>query len=222
MTNHIAGPQQVVSDEYRALDYLDKYAEMFRERYRHRRLLQRTIAGFCILFKRTLAERIGLFDESFGSGDLGTEDFCLRAALEGYKNYVAGDVFVHRFEDRNSIGNQPDDGSIKFGDRKNLENKWVLSIQNPLGKKLAVMRATEKAAELHCKGRSDRAAGVLIDCIKVAPEAEEIYFELGRIFLESKRFAEALGVHESMPESAKVALKGLEGAGIQQEAGVGP
>lgn len=217
MSNHIAGPQLVVADEYRSVDYLDKYAERFRERYRHRRISHRTISGFCMLFRRTMAEKMGLFDESFGTVALGAEDFCLRAALAGYRNYIAGDVFVHRFEDRNSIGNQPDDGSINTGNRKILENKWVLSTQDPLGKKLAALRATEKAAELHCKGMSDKAAEVLIDCIKIAPEAKEIYFELGRIFLELKRFAEALGVHESMPESAKDELKGLECAGYGKE-----
>lgn len=217
MTNHIAGPQKVVSDEYRALDYLDKYAEKFRERYRHRRILQRTIAGFCVLFKRTLAEKIGLFDESFGSGDLGAEDFCLRAVLEGYRNYIAGDVFVHRFEDRNSIGNQPDDGSIKSGNRKILEKKWVLSTQNPLGKKLAVLRATEVATDLYQKGLIDKAVEALIDCIKISPDAKEIYYELAQIFLESKRFAEAFEVVETMPDSAKEELKGLECAGFSKE-----
>jgi|GEM_PF-893490 len=217
MTNHIAGPQKVVSDEYRSVDYLDKYAGEFRERYRHRRILQRTIAGFFILFKRTLAEKIGLFDEGFGSGDLGAEDFCLRAALEGYKNYVAGDVFVHPFADRNSIGDHPDDGSIKSGNRKILENKWVLSTQNPLGKKLAVLRATEVATDLYHKGLTDRAVEALIDCIKISPDAKEIYYELANIFIESKRFAEAFEVVETTPESAKDELKGLECAGYGKE-----
>jgi len=100
MTNSISGPQQVSSNEYRSVSDLNKYAAEFRKRYHHRRIPLRRIVGFCMLFKRALPEQIGMLDESFGTGNFEDDDFCLRAALAGYTNYVAGDVFIHHYGSR--------------------------------------------------------------------------------------------------------------------------
>ena len=217
MTNKISGPQQVVDDTYRSLDYLETYARKFRETYRHRRIPLRRIVGFCLLFTRELVDRIGPLDESFGTGNFEDDDFCLRAALEGYRNFIAGDVFIHHFGSVSFVGNQIDYCSTMTGNRKIIERKWTLRAQNPLGKKLAVVTATEAAAELCQKGLGDKAAEMLIDCIKTAPDASKIYFELARMLIESKRCAEAWEVVESMPEPARDALKGLELAGYSKE-----
>ncbi len=217
MTNRCRGPQQVVDENYRTADYLEKYTAAFRDRYRYRRIPSRNLDDFCLLFRRNLVETIGLFDERFVSADLGVEDFCLRAALEGHKNYIAGDVFVHHFHSRHAMGLKMNESPVQKNNRHELEQKWVLNIQNPLGKKLAVLRATEVAADLYCQGLTDRAVEALIDCIKVAPEAEEIYYTLARIFIETKKFSEALEVFESMPESVRENLQGMACAGYGKE-----
>ncbi|MBA4389330.1 MAG: hypothetical protein C0399_00105 [Syntrophus sp. (in: bacteria)] len=217
LTNNISGPQQIVSDEYRSVDYLDKYAAQFRKKHRHRRIPLRRIVGFCMLFKRALAEQIGMLDESFGTGNFEDDDFCLRAALKGYRNLVAGDVFIHHYGSRSFIGNKIDYSASISGNRKIIEEKWTLSTLSPEGKKLAALKATELADDLNQKGKTDQAIGMLIDGIKITPEAKEIYYALARIFVESKRFAEALEVVESMPESAREELKGLEYAGYAKE-----
>ncbi len=81
------------------------------------------------------------------------EDFCLRAALEGYKNYIAGDVFIHHFGSRSFIGNKIDYSATMSGNRKIIEKKWTLSTASPEGKKLAVLKATELADDLYQKGK---------------------------------------------------------------------
>ena len=217
MTNNISGPQQVLSDEYRSVDDLDKYAAKFREQHRHRRISLRRIVGFCMLFKCTFVERIGMLDENFGTGNFEDDDFCLRASLAGYKNYVAGDVFIHHFGSRSFIGNKIDYSATLSENRKIIEKKWTLSLSSPEGKKLAVLQATELAEGLSQKGRTDQAVEVLINCIKLTPDAREIYDELARILIESKRFSEAWEVIESMPEAAKIELKGLEHAGYVKD-----
>jgi GT2 family glycosyltransferase/cytochrome c-type biogenesis protein CcmH/NrfG len=206
MTNNNSGLQQVTDDSYRSVDYLDKYAANYKEQYHQRRIPYQNIAGFCMLFKRALTEKIGLLDERFGTGHFEDEDFCLRASLEDYRNYIVGDVFIHHHGGKGSPG-----------DRIILEEKWTLNITSPEGKKLAVLKSTELADELYQKGKIDQAAEALINCIKFTPEAKEIYYELARIFIESKRFAEALEVVESMPEAAREELKGLEYAGYAKE-----
>ncbi|MHB9099690.1 MAG: glycosyltransferase, partial [Syntrophales bacterium] len=217
MTNNISGVQQVVSDEYRSVEYLDKYAGQFREKHRHRRIPLRRIVGFCMLFTRALAQQIGLLDESFGTGNFEDDDFCLRAALAGHRNYIAGDVFIHHYGSRSFIGNKIDYGTAMSGNRKIIEKKWTLNSQSEAGKKLAVLKTTELADDLYQKGMADQAVGALIECIKLTPDAKGIYYELARIFLESKKFSEAWEVIESMPETARNELKGLECAGYAKQ-----
>jgi GT2 family glycosyltransferase/SAM-dependent methyltransferase/predicted Zn-dependent protease len=217
MTNNISGPQQAVSDEYRSMDYLERYAAKYREQYRHRRIPLRRIVGFCMLFKRTLTEQIGMLDESFGTGNFEDDDFCLRAVLAGYRNYVAGDVFIHHFGSRSFIGNKIDYGTSISSNRKIIEQKWTLSTQTTEGRRLAVLNATELANDLYQKGKMDQAIEALIDCIKIAPNAQEIYDELTLIFIETRRFAEALEVIESMPGEVRESLNGLQYAGYIKE-----
>ena len=73
-----------------------------------------------MLFKHDLVERIGLLDESFGSGNFEDDDFCLRAALEGYRNLFAGDVFIHHYGSRSFIGNKIDFNSAMARNKKSL------------------------------------------------------------------------------------------------------
>ena len=199
MTNSAAGLQQVSDASCQSLDYLDKYAAKFKERFHHRRIPQRNIAGFCMMFKRALAENVGLLDEGFGETRFENEDFCLRAAMADYQNYIAGDVFIHHSGD-----------GLSQTDRAIIQKKWTLSLSLPEGKKLAVIKTMEFAEELYSKGKTDQAVETLISCIKLLPDAKEIYYALTRIFIESKRFSEAWEVVESMPENAVHDLSGLE------------
>lgn len=217
MTNNISGLQQIIDDEYRTVDYLDKYAAKFREQHRHRRIPLRRIVGFCMLFKKSLTEKIGLLDESFGTGNFEDDDFCLRAALEGYKNYIAGDVFIHHFGSRSFIGNKIDYSAAMSGNRKIIDKKWTLSAQSKEGKKLASLRAVELAYEFYQQGKIDQAIETLVNCIKLTPDAKEIYYALVRMFIEIKRFDDAQEVIGTMSESVKSELTALEYAGYVKE-----
>ena len=44
------------------------------------------LVGFCLLFRRTLMDQIGLLDERFGIGCYEDDDFCRRALDAGYSN----------------------------------------------------------------------------------------------------------------------------------------
>jgi GT2 family glycosyltransferase/Tfp pilus assembly protein PilF len=206
MTNNAEGQQKVLDATYLSVDFLDKYAAKFKEQYRHRRISCRNLAGFCLLFKRALVEKIGLLDERFDTGSFEDEDFCLRSELDAYHNYIAGDVFVHYTGKKESPA-----------DRTILQGKWTLSLASPEGRKLAVLKTTELAADFYSKGNTDQAIEALINCIKLTPDAKEIYYELTRIFIESKRYSEAWEVIGTMPDAAKNELKGLEYAGYTKE-----
>lgn len=217
MTNRISGPQQIDDPAYRSEADLDVYAAAFRMRYRRRRLPFGRIVGFCMLFKRSLAEKIGGFDESFGTGNYEDDDFCLRAMLEGFQNYIAGDVFIHHYRSISFIGNNIDYRSTISGNRGLLAKKWTLNTAAPEGRKLAVLKAVESAEKIYERGDIEKAVEALVDCIKITPDSAKIYMELARIFIESKRFGEAWAALEAMPESAKEDMKSLEYAGYAKE-----
>lgn len=217
MTNNISGIQQVNDGEYGSVDYLNKCATKFRERYRHRRIPLRRIVGFCMLFRRSLVETIGFLDESFGTGNFEDDDFCLRAELAGYKNYLAGQVFIHHYGSRSFIGNRIDFGAAMTGNRKIIDEKWTLSTSTEEGKVLFLLRTTETANEFYQKGDTDQAIEALVNCIKLTPDAKEIYHALMRMFIEIKRFGEAWAVMETLPEAAKGEPETLEHAAYIKE-----
>lgn len=57
-----------------------------------------TALGFCMLIKRKVIERIGIFDEVFDMGNFEDTDFCLRAKREGFKIVRAAGSYVYHRE----------------------------------------------------------------------------------------------------------------------------
>jgi GT2 family glycosyltransferase/2-polyprenyl-3-methyl-5-hydroxy-6-metoxy-1,4-benzoquinol methylase len=218
MTNNISGPQQVISSEYRSVDYLDEYAAQFRQKNRHRRIPLRRIVGFCMLFRRILAEKIGLLDESFGSGNFEDDDYCYRTALAGYQNIIAGDVFIHHYGSRSFIGNKIHYAASLSGNRRKFDEKWSgISAASELGKKLIVLNAVEQALRLYEMGELDKAVEKLVDAIKHAPGDVRIYYCFAEIFIEAKKYQEALGTIQSIPEAMKNSVKTLVLTGYCKE-----
>lgn len=206
MTNEAANRQRLSRESDFSAHHFESFASNYHSRYRHRRIYSRNLSGFCLLFKRTLIERIGLPDERFNTTGFDDEDFCWRTTLADYRNVIAGDVVVCR---------EPQ--GKPASDRKEIDLKWTLGMATPEGKKLAVLKATELANAYNAKGQMDQAVEALINCIKYAPDNRDIYFELTRLFIEAKKFPEARDVVASMPETAKNDLKGLECAGYAKE-----
>ena len=55
-----------------------------------------TAVGFCMCIRRACLDQVGLFDaQRFGRGYGEENDFCMRAASAGWRNVLAGDVFVY-------------------------------------------------------------------------------------------------------------------------------
>lgn len=67
-----------------------------------------TTVGFCMYIKRVVLDAIGLFDEeTFGRGYGEENDFCMRAAVAGWRHILACDVFVYHA------------GAVSFADESN-------------------------------------------------------------------------------------------------------
>jgi GT2 family glycosyltransferase/Tfp pilus assembly protein PilF len=222
MSLRASGIQQVAEEDYRSSNHLDNIATAFKEKYRHRRIAVRDIDNFCLLFRRKLVEDIGLMDESLGHGSVMAYDFCLRAALEGYKNYIAGDVYVHCGGDTGSSTGDKVDAAVA-----GKEFKWQPEEGGDQRDKLAALKAIDAANELFRKGMLNEAADVLIERIKASPELKGPYHELARMLIESGMFSDAFHVIQHMPEEMKKDLKSMEytgyikeGLGLYGEAGM--
>jgi glycosyltransferase involved in cell wall biosynthesis len=225
MTNNISGLQKVVNADYGDTDHLEGYAKAFREKNRYRRISARRIVGFCMLFRRELVEKIGLLDETFGSGNYEDDDFCLRASLEGYKNLIAGDVFVHHYGSRSFIGNRIDYNSSLAANRKKFNEKWNgLETQSPLGKKALALKAMEKADELNQRGQKDEAVNMLVGGIKLFPNDTGFYYALSEMLMDLKKYKDALDILNEIPpdsnDTQKLSLTGYckEGMELYEEA----
>ncbi|MBI5634139.1 MAG: glycosyltransferase [Nitrospirae bacterium] len=219
MTNNISGTQQIVSSEYRSVDHLAEYAAQFRQKNRHRRIPLRRIVGFCMLFRRGLAEKIGLLDESFGSGNFEDDDYCLRSALECCRNLIAADVFMHHFGSVSFKGNKIPYASSMGNNKKIFDRKWRnIPARSDFGKKLAVLNAVEQADELYQKQLVDKAISALIEGIKYFPDAKQIYYKLAEILIDSRLFNDALEALAAMSdnEPRRLALIGYCSEGLDQ------
>ena len=96
VSNQVSGKQQV-GLVYSALDQLDGAAwEWGREHHQQQHDTDRLV-GFCLLVKREVIDRIGVFDDRFGVGNFEDDDFCRRALQAGYRAVIARDSFVHHF-----------------------------------------------------------------------------------------------------------------------------
>ncbi|OGW54432.1 MAG: hypothetical protein A2Y81_01970 [Nitrospirae bacterium RBG_13_43_8] len=186
--NNITGNQKVEDTGYQSIADLNAFAQSFRERNRHRRVSSMRIAGFCMLFRRELVEKIGLLDETFRTGNFEDDDFCLRAAMEGYKNFIAGDIFIHHY------------GSKSFrGNRKIFKEKWSgIERKSSLGAKVLVLSALEDADSRNQKGNVDMAVEALLERIRRTPTEKRLYYALSEILIDAKQFKDAYGILKEM------------------------
>jgi GT2 family glycosyltransferase/Flp pilus assembly protein TadD len=199
MTNNISGIQKVPEVPYNSVEYLAEFAKSFKERNMHRRIPVRRIVGFCMLFRRELVEKIGLLDETFGTGNFEDDDFCLRAALEGYKNFIAGDIFIHHYGSMSFRGNRIDYSSAMTGNRKIFNEKWSgIERKSSLGVKVLVLSALEDADLRNQKGNVDMAVDALLEEVRHAPTAKRLYYALSEILIDEKQFKNAYEILKEM------------------------
>jgi O-antigen biosynthesis protein len=97
-------------------------SEHFRKKNRGKVVEVARLIGFCMVFRRSLVDRIGLLDERFWPGNFEDDDYCRRSIAAGFRNVVACDVFVHHYGGRSFEG--MDYEKIVSTNRKLYEEKW--------------------------------------------------------------------------------------------------
>lgn len=221
MTNNISGVQRLVTVGYERLEDLPAFAASYRERFRHRRIAQRRIVGFCMLFRRRLVEEIGLLDEQFGSGNFEDDDYCVRAALAGYTNMIAGDVFIHHYGSVSFQANQLDYSAAIQGNGALFRKKWSRPLAGAEALAAQVLKVLEKAELLHQRQEfSALIETVVQEGIRYAHDELRLYYALARYLLDGGRCAEAeellLSYSPGISDAEGLTLLGLSKLGNGQ------
>lgn len=201
MTNRASGVQVVADVGYRSLEELPSWVKGFRENNRYRVIPQRRIVGFCMLFKRELVEKIGFLDESFGPGNYEDDDYCLRAELAGYRNLVAGDIFIHHEGGATFSGNRLDRGGENRKNRSLFTQKWEPSrLEESVLRRWLVLNAIEEGERLVQQGKTAAAVDALLNkAVKVDPSSPAPYIKLAEMLIVAGRHDDALQVLPEMP-----------------------
>jgi GT2 family glycosyltransferase len=204
MTNAISGRQQVDEVHYDTLAELDGFAADWRARHRHQRLAAPRVVGFCMLGRASLLDRIGGFDESFGTGNFEDDDLCLRAELAGHRNHLAGDVFIHHFGSRSFLGNGVDHAGTMRANRALHDAKW-----NTDDPQVLLLEALERAGTLADTGRLRDAVELCLEAVRLAPGETRADRELASLLLRAGQTDDALEVLQNLPSGPTGAAERL-------------
>ena len=222
MTNNISGIQQISDAKYSSLVELDEFAAAFRKRNRHQRILFRRIVGFCMLFRKSLTDEIGVLDETFGTGNFEDDDFCLRAAIAGYRNVIAGDVFIHHVGSASFRGNNFDYIAAITDNGRLFREKWSKPItEENEAKKIITLKTLEKAEALFHRGEyNSMIETILQEGIRHIPDEKRFYYALVEYFLDLGRHKDAFDTLSELSEvgddEKRVVLRGRALTGMER------
>lgn len=87
-----------------------------------------TVHGFCVLIRRHVIDRYGLFDPIYGKGYGEENDFAMRIRSKGWQSAVANRAYVFHYESR-SFGNEMKNKQIE-------KNEKILTKRYPEYRKL--------------------------------------------------------------------------------------
>lgn len=124
VTNYASGRQQVAIDWAEGEDFAQAADRHNRSDPAKWQEVQRLV-GMCLLFKREVLGRVGLFDERFSPGHYEDDDYCYRARQLGYRLLVCGDTLVYH-EGSASFKAQHPEGWNELLERNRLRfiEKW--------------------------------------------------------------------------------------------------
>lgn len=182
LTNSASGIQVVPEPDYACHGGLDLFARLFRIQHRFRRVRSRRVVGFCMLFSKKLISEIGLLDEQFGTGNYEDDDFCIRAALAGYQNLVAADVYVHHYGSMTFKGNRIDYRPALVRNAALFHEKWSRPVTDQLlGARIEICRTLEQAERLLLDERPKEADAAVCASLRNYPDEQRLQELAGRI-----------------------------------------
>ncbi|WP_203289888.1 glycosyltransferase family 2 protein [Metabacillus sp. cB07] len=128
----IAGPrsnlvlphQAVRQVPYHSMEQMHNFANEFSQKNNQQGFQASHLSGLCMIFKHSLVEAIGGFDERFSPGYFEDTDFSLRARIYGKKLWVANDVFIHHYGNSSFKTNRTLQIKTVKNSEKQFKEKW--------------------------------------------------------------------------------------------------
>jgi GT2 family glycosyltransferase len=117
---------------YKTMDEMEKFAEAWTKEHHKEGYEADLLSGMCMVFKKTLTEKIGGFDERFFPGYFEDTDFCLRAQIASKKLWVANDVFIHNYGSSSFKNNHWTHWNHIQESKKKFLQKWRMSDLNQI------------------------------------------------------------------------------------------
>jgi GT2 family glycosyltransferase/radical SAM superfamily enzyme YgiQ (UPF0313 family)/Tfp pilus assembly protein PilF/glycosyltransferase involved in cell wall biosynthesis/SAM-dependent methyltransferase len=125
MSNAVSGYQLVQKVSYgNNIKKMQTFARNFAARNSGKSTDIMRLVGFCLLIRKEVLDVIGGLDENYISGNFEDDDLCLRSFIAGYRNVMAGDVFVHHYGNMTFKGNAIDYRTAMKSNLQYFSGKW--------------------------------------------------------------------------------------------------
>jgi len=82
------------------------------------------LGDFCLLVSREAMDVLGGLDEGYATSHFEVDDLCLRSHIAGFRNVVAGNVFVHHYGGKGSGGTGAELRASLERDLRTFSEKW--------------------------------------------------------------------------------------------------
>ncbi|MWV45960.1 glycosyltransferase [Paenibacillus sp. HJL G12] len=137
VSNHVAPIQRIPVSEWPAIENLDAFAIQRQKELAGAGFYAHKLVGFCMLFHRSLLDRIGGLDERFFPGNYEDDDFSIRARIGGKRLWAAQDVFIHHEGQGTFSSNRIDYKRSSLANAERFRAKWSTGLS---------------ACEMDCRG----------------------------------------------------------------------
>jgi len=115
---------QSIQVHYSTLAEMHAFAENFNRPDPRKWEERLKLVGFCMLIKRPVLEKIGLFDERFTPGNYEDDDLSLRMAEAGYRLILCRDTFIHHYGSVSFKENKPEYLQLLKANEQKFQEKW--------------------------------------------------------------------------------------------------
>ena len=137
-TNYAGGAQGGIIGDFSGLEKIERFSRRFNQTDPGKWFEVELIVGFCMLLRREVIDRTGLFDEGYQFGMFEDNDYCRRALAQGFRLVCAGDTFVYHIGSPSFQKNNLNMALIFGRNKKRFEEKWQGIDQGLSGKILFV------------------------------------------------------------------------------------
>lgn len=125
VTNYASGEQQIEADLGPQDEKWEEFARKFNRTDSSKWVAVTRLIGFCLMFKRSVYERIGQLDEDFSPGHYEDDDYCYRAVREGFRLLICKDTFIYHQGSASFKEMKPQEWDLLIeNNRKRFMNKW--------------------------------------------------------------------------------------------------